>query len=1239
MPLAKVSISARILSAFLILFVGGQTPVISQGLDPSSISAHPEPSRGTLRPEPARSGLEEALSTGLEEGIDEGKLFNQHPAFLEAVRYFNQEILPAPQITWDHAMELFRLYRGEKEDRALRRQRVRALSESKRGRRLMRMVNDRGLLWKATRGKAARRVTQIYRELGVNTRYDELLTFLEGFAAVLPTVPEEYDDSPHPSSGHNRLAWFLASYFLIRNGYEPLYFSSYGPLFKRSRPPYPVVLKNELHLRTPTRSGLEEKLQGEPDRERAIREKAEAVVEARRRARERRANSIGIDQVRRRLGKEGGVEAASVPPVPVPAVRQFPDFTFDKRLWVKVAEERAGELFEKGIVRIPMGKGQMILLLRGGRQVTTMMIDLLVRPDVNERRHVYLGRFDLNFSLVGGYWATSAKVSGEDKFDRIDAAHYLNENNIDQAGRFSLFEQSRVLADDKSPFYEALYADHDAAWNLGMKVDDVRNALALVAVEVTRTRDLSQKIFGADLRYPANTYFSGLGVRPVRVDFQTDAAWYPLDQIRWALRDRFTGRFRLNGQEWVSQIESQANNLRNRQKIEIPLEGGRAVLLLRAPHGIVALDLFLARDGELPRFAGRMDLTYGGWYYTAAGAASSAGSFSRDGALFLEASGINTASSGPIRRSRGEHSQQALWLDEKLLNEFRLEPSLVRDALIFSMLEVLVNANISQWGVDSRFPNGNLGYTRFPRLSAQENEKIFEMKLSGTQKTLQKALIQSSIRLDPEDWLELVEDEGWKLYVDGFLELPIRGGDILLFFRHSRNDQTLMFDMMLRQKYRGAHVYLASLDLGRDKNFVSYVAKGPGSWVPFSGTAEEYLESKRIPPVGESSLFEASRNDRRNRGALFLNSDVLDQGGLRSEIVQDAFLVAVLNVLGSLKKPGFGVHTGYDNGALIFLSLSASRSGEILLYDRPMLEEYVADRFKKSAAGLEENTLEELPRKSDVVQGIRDELGLKSVTIPEWHVSSALIETETPIFRVDAADPEAIPAGRPTAMLITHYASGRQWFHRQVTLTGYSYSELKGGRFISGERLSGLLNGRVLFHVLRSSGEVVYGLSAGLEEPAAAAGRVERSLKALLDHEHRGALRRQVIGPSILRSYPFLAALSYTRHLSVVIDPGGDQTEGIVRALADQAEVLRAGVDYYGNPDDVTNFLKHAARHGISFRENHRLAVNPNPAELLLRILSNMTDLTTYAVERRLSDLAGVSLEHLAQDLETLRGT
>jgi hypothetical protein len=33
-------------------------------------------------------------------------------------------------------------------------------------------------------------------------------------------------DEPHPASGHNRLAWFLMNYFLIRNGYQPFYFKN-----------------------------------------------------------------------------------------------------------------------------------------------------------------------------------------------------------------------------------------------------------------------------------------------------------------------------------------------------------------------------------------------------------------------------------------------------------------------------------------------------------------------------------------------------------------------------------------------------------------------------------------------------------------------------------------------------------------------------------------------------------------------------------------------------------------------------------------------------------------------------------------------------------------------------------------------------------------------------------------------------------------------------------------------------
>ncbi|MDO8730315.1 MAG: hypothetical protein Q7J69_03930 [Candidatus Omnitrophota bacterium] len=862
-------------------------------------------------------------------------------------------------------------------------------------------------------------------------------------------------------------------------------------------------------------SGLEESLGGQDE----IRERAMEAFLRRERVREWHLKRIGAGQVRSRLETQERESAAAASQGGSggsgPLTPAFPDFKFDKRRWAQIVGEKAGELFEQGVVRIPMGKGEMILLLRGGREVTTMMIDLLVRPDLEKRQHLYLGRFDLNFGLNGGYWATTARVYDKEKFDRIEAAAYLTDNNIEQTGPFSFFEESRSIDGEKGESFQALYVDRDAAWNLGMEMDSVRDILALTAVEVTRYRRFS--VFGADLRHPlsSNSYFPGLGVKSVKGDnLYPNIEWYPLEELRWALRERLLGRFRLNGQEWLSQMEDQAGRLRNQRKIEVSLEGGRAVLLLRVPKGRAALDLFLARDGELPRFAGRMDLTSREGYYTATGAVLDAGSFSTEQTLFLEANGINPALSGPISRSRSERAHQALWLDEKLLQEVRLEPSLVRDALIFSMLEVLVNANISRWAVDSLFSNDNLVYSRFSRQPVSGNKNIFEINLDDTQKALQKALIQSSIHLDPRNWIELVEDEGWKLYVDGFLEIPIQGGDIVLFFRKSRDDQTLMFDMMLRQKYRGTHVHLGSLDLVRDKAIRAYVARGPGSWVPFSGTAEEYLESKRIPPTSESGLFEVFRNDRRNHSALLLNLAVLDQGGLRSEIIQDALLFAALDVLQSMKKPGFGVHSHsrYDNGDLLFLSVPPSRyptsdGGEILLYDRSLLKKQVADRLNKS--------------------------------------------------------------------------------------------------------------------------------SAGLEELEAAARRVERALKALLDHEHRGVLRWQVIGPSMVNRYPFLSALNQTRHL-FAIDPGGDQTEGVVRALPDQTEILRAGVDYYGNPDDVTNFLKYTARHGISFRENHRLVVNPNPAELLRQILSNMTDLTTYAVERRLKDLVGVSLEQLEQDLKLL---
>jgi hypothetical protein len=163
---------------------------------------------------------------------------------------------------------------------------------------------------------------------------------------------------------------------------------------------------------------------------------------------------------------------------------------------------------------------------------------------------------------------------------------------------------------------------------------------------------------------------------------------------------------------------------------------------------------------------------------------------------------------------------------------------------------------------------------------------------------------------------------------------------------------------------------------------------------------------------------------------------------------------------------------------------------------------------------------------------------------------------------------------------------------------------------------------------------------AGMEDVEAAAKRVVDALKDLFSHPAGVTLHWQVLGPSILRSYPFLASLEHSSRF--VIDSGGEGTDAVARVLSGQPNVRRDGsVHYYGEADDVENFSRYAAQHRISFQPNPHLGPDPRPKDLLRQILSNLTNLTGYAVEQRLRDntwKGGLTVEQLVRDLETLRG-
>src|SRR6185295_10816448 len=55
-----------------------------------------------------------------------------------------------------------------------------------------------------------------------------LPTHNAGLAGFDTVQPSSGLSGRHTADGHSRLAWFLMNYVLIRNGYEPFYFDSFG---------------------------------------------------------------------------------------------------------------------------------------------------------------------------------------------------------------------------------------------------------------------------------------------------------------------------------------------------------------------------------------------------------------------------------------------------------------------------------------------------------------------------------------------------------------------------------------------------------------------------------------------------------------------------------------------------------------------------------------------------------------------------------------------------------------------------------------------------------------------------------------------------------------------------------------------------------------------------------------------------------------------------------------------------
>jgi|GEM_PF-5594415 len=157
--------------------------------------------------------------------LDPARIYNKDKSFMNAVAYFNDHVLVDGPMTWEQVVEIFRLVRGEAPDHQLSVIRARSLKAKeekvmsmRQGRRrdgVLPLVNDTSFAGKPARDAA----------LHAECIYYSIVAPVQFFVSL-----DGFNESPdqltrHPADGHHRVAWFLMNYFLMRNGYEPVYFT------------------------------------------------------------------------------------------------------------------------------------------------------------------------------------------------------------------------------------------------------------------------------------------------------------------------------------------------------------------------------------------------------------------------------------------------------------------------------------------------------------------------------------------------------------------------------------------------------------------------------------------------------------------------------------------------------------------------------------------------------------------------------------------------------------------------------------------------------------------------------------------------------------------------------------------------------------------------------------------------------------------------------------------------------
>lgn len=180
--------------------------------------------------------------------LDASNVLSADPDFLEALEYFNTEVIAPdaagriPPMTWEDAMRLYELFRGDwknpdyaaSDAGSLRR----AFGDDRRAQRLLKSTNAI-LLDRLEEDTVIDRAANIYEQLARDgASGGQMLDGQPGFDRTLPFAKtSRVSDTPAAASGHHRLAWFMMNFFLIRNGYRPFYFLSGSDYRKVVVPP------------------------------------------------------------------------------------------------------------------------------------------------------------------------------------------------------------------------------------------------------------------------------------------------------------------------------------------------------------------------------------------------------------------------------------------------------------------------------------------------------------------------------------------------------------------------------------------------------------------------------------------------------------------------------------------------------------------------------------------------------------------------------------------------------------------------------------------------------------------------------------------------------------------------------------------------------------------------------------------------------------------------------------------